>query len=124
MKSLPVILLSVFVAPISSCAEEKYQGLFIHYEGMEYEQTLIVCKTGEVYQLKSSPVTDGLLERYHALSKNEYGEVLAVFSGVVEPEDFEKYPNSHYQGYIDITDILHFSSNQTEIDSCYEVMPN
>lgn len=117
MKNLTILLL-LFSPALASSEATEIAGLYLRYEGAEYESAFIPCHKNEVWWLEGGIAYDDLVDKYRASAKNEFGEILVSLRLKVEPTDRAKYPNSHYHASATVMAVAAVSSDVEEIEAC------
>lgn len=120
-KYMVVMLLNTVF--LSSCnasdGEAKLvKGLFINYEGAEYERAFIPCGSGEVWQVEGFKAFEELSMKYESSETSKYGELFVVLKGQFSPVDKVRFPDSHTAGEFHLVEFVRFSSDSAVIDEC------
>ena len=118
------ILIIIFnLAFISSCKAEEnlIKGLYIDYEGAEYERTLIPCNSDESWKVEDSGAFQELSSLYKNSKLSKYGELYVELKGKHSVMNRNKFPNSHYSGTFHITTLVNSSTNSKLIEKCRSI---
>ena len=89
-------------------------GVFINYEGAEYETTFLDCDGGVWYAV-SNGIRDQLTALHKSSVLSKYGELLVEVRGVFRVDDD---PLSHYSGTVELLEIVDHVDGLAEIDDC------
>ena len=104
-----------FVAAASAAPEERaVVGIYINYEGAEYETTLLEC-AGDAWYAVSNGVRDQLTAIHKSSVLSKHGELLVEVRGVFRVDDD---PLSHYAGTVELLEVVDHVDGLTEIDDC------
>ena len=117
MKILAFPLL-FFCSALSSNEGTEFSGLYLRYEGAEYESAFIPCHTNEVWWIEGGAAYDELVNIYRASTKNEFGEILVSLELNVERIHKTKYPNSHYDASATVSTVAVVAFDDDTIAAC------
>jgi hypothetical protein len=118
MKALTFGLL--LLLSFSSIGKE-LKGVYItNNQGVEYADTLILCKSGEKVILSGADEYERFVQSYFKMNNlNEYGELYIE----IEVKDFKaidkkKYYHSHYDAKATFVKLTRKSHEQESVDKC------
>ena len=94
------------------------KGLYVNYEGAEYERTFIPCNTDGAWWVDGGVAFNELTSLYRSSTLSKYGELYVELEGKFIPIDKAKYPDSHYSGDFQIVKLVGSSTDSKIIDTC------
>ena len=103
---------------INASSTEVFDGLYLRYEGAEYESAFIPCKVSGVWFITGEEALEQLKIKYSNLPHSKYGEIWASLELVVEPIDKDENPNSHYEAVATVVSIINAEYDEGKIASC------
>jgi hypothetical protein len=120
-KIITAIVFSIIILPSCNAeigSVEIAKGLYINYEGAEYEQTFIPCKSGAIWKVEGKAVLEKLSSIYKNSTLSKYGELYVEIKGIFSPIDKTQFPDSHYVGVFHLEDVVDVSTDTKVIDEC------
>lgn len=97
------------------------KGLYLDYEGGEYERTFIPCNSEEIWKVEGEDVYSQLSSIYKTSALTQYGELFIVVEGYHFPVDKSKFHSSHYSGVFQMLRIINTSVDAKSIDECRKI---
>jgi len=119
-----VIVMVLNAVLLSSCnamdGEETktVKGLYINYEGAEYERAFIPCGSGDVWRIEGFEALEELFSAYESSTTSKFGELFVELKGKFSPVDKMQAPNSHIAGEFHIVEFISSSTDNDVIDKC------
>ncbi|MDB2448665.1 hypothetical protein N9W78_00025 [bacterium] len=101
-----------------SMVSEQYSGLFVNYPGTEYEATFMPCDMDDIWRISKSEKYYDFLSVYNNVDTNEYGEVYLKIDVIVNSVDMDMYPSSHFSAFLDLLNVIEYSTDPSLVDNC------
>lgn len=102
----------------NSSEQATLSGLYVNYAGAEYENTIVECSTGRVWNVAENAVLAEIRKIYEAAEHAEFGELYLELQGMLQEYDRDQFPQSHEFGEFVGIAILRVSSDLKVIDEC------
>lgn len=115
---LALLMMIAVHAACTGAATQSLRGLYVNYEGAEYENVVVECSSGRVWNVGDNDVLAAIQAAYKVTPKSEYGEVLVELQGEFRAYDRDQFPNSHEFGEFVATSIVRVWSDSKELEEC------
>lgn len=112
-----IVLHVAFLSPCGA-SDQDVKGLYINYEGAEYERAFIPCSSEEVWRVEGFEALEELSMKYESSKTSEYGELFVVLKGRFSPVDKVRFPDSHTSGEFYLVEFISSSTDSAVIDEC------
>ena len=116
--ALALSILSACIAGGDGIAERVSDGLFVNYEGAEYERAFIECDTSQVWLVAESDLQRQLRVLYNSPETRASGGLLVEIKGYFSLWDVTDRPGAHYHGDLTVVELIRHSNSMEELDEC------